>query len=86
MHESRLVRDLVTKAESEAAGSPSKIKRLTFRIGALCGIPADSLRHGVQEQTAARWGHRPAITIDESTDPIDPNALGIVLVSIQMAT
>lgn len=86
MHESRLVKDLVTKAESEASGSPSKIKRLTFRIGALCGIPADSLRHGVEEQVAARWGHTPAITIDESTNPIDPNALGIVLVSIQMAT
>lgn len=86
MHESRLVADLVTKAESEASGSPEKINRLTFRIGALCGVPAESLRHGVAEQAAARWGHRPAITIDESTNPIDPNALGIVLVSIQMAT
>ncbi|MCP3973104.1 MAG: hydrogenase maturation nickel metallochaperone HypA [bacterium] len=86
MHESRLVSDLVSKAESEASGSPRKIKRLTFRIGALCGVPADSLRHGVQEQAVARWGHLPAITIDESTDPIDPNALGIVLVSIQMAS
>ncbi len=86
MHESRLVADLVSKAEAEASGSPSKIKRLTFRIGALCGIPADSLRHGVAEQAAARWGHLPAITIDESTDPIDPHALGIVLVSIQMAS
>lgn len=86
MHESRLVADLVAKAEAESTGSPGKIKRLNFRIGALCGVPADALRHGVAAQAAARWGHQPEITIDESDDPVDPNALGVVLVSIQMGT
>lgn len=84
MHESRLVSDLVAKAEAESSGSPDAITRMSLRIGALCGIPADALRYGLQERAAARWGHRPEIAIDESTDPVDPDALGIVLVSIQM--
>jgi Zn finger protein HypA/HybF involved in hydrogenase expression len=84
MHESRIVADLVARAETESAGSPQAIRALTFRIGALSGIPPHALRNGVAEQAAARWGHRPEIIVDQSQDPVEPNALGVVLVSIRM--
>ena len=82
MHESRIVADLIARAETESSGSPAAIKQLTLRIGALSGVPPDSLRHSIQDHAAARWGHRPEIAIDESSDPMDSAALGVVLVSI----
>jgi len=84
MHESRLIADLVNRAEIEAAGRPEAITGLRLRLGALCGVPPEALRRGMGQHALDRWGHVPAIVIDESVDPVAPSARGVVLVSIKV--
>ena len=82
MHESRLVADLADRAELQAMGRPAAITTVRLRIGALSAVRAAALRYGMAQQARQRWGHEPAIEIEEADDPTDPTALGVVLVSI----
>jgi Zn finger protein HypA/HybF involved in hydrogenase expression len=82
MHESRLVADLIAQAEAEAAGAPRDITRLRLRIGAMAPATPAALHHGVGDLAMARWGTRPELEIEQSEDPTDPAALGVVLVAI----
>ena len=84
MHETAIVSDLLARAEAEATGNPTVITALKFRIGALSGIRPESLRQHAAQLAVERWGRSPELEIDESHDPTDPNALGVVLVSVRM--
>ena len=82
MHESGLVRDLMARVEQEVDGAPGTVRSLRFRVGALSGIGSESLRQGARHYALEVWSHVPEIEVEESTDPTEPNALGVVLVSI----
>ena len=82
MHESRLVADLVAQAEAQAPGAPQAITKMRLRIGAMAPATPAALRHGVGDLAMARWGTRPDLEIEQSEDPADPAAMGVVLVSI----
>jgi len=80
MHESRLVADLVTAAGLAIDGETVGLMRL--RVGAMAGVSPEALRHGIAHHAADRWGAVPVIEIEESTDPIEPGALGVTLVAV----
>lgn len=80
MHESRLVQDLVTRAEIEAEGAP--VTRMVLRLGALSAVNATALEQAIRDRTSMEWGRAPAVDIERSQDPTDARALNVVLVSI----
>jgi len=82
MHESTVLRDLMARVEEEAGGAPDTIETLRFRVGAMSGIGPETLREGARHYALERWGHMPVVEVEESDDPTDPNALGVLLVSI----
>ena len=84
MHETGIVRDLLSRAHTEAGGLPGEIASLSLRIGALSGITPEALRSSVDRAAYEMWGHRPALDIEESHDVASPDALGVVLVSIRL--
>ncbi|MGA7271219.1 MAG: hypothetical protein WB239_09125 [Acidimicrobiia bacterium] len=80
MHESRLVRDLVTRAQTEAGGAP--VTRMVLRLGALSPVSPAALEQAIVDRTSLEWGRAPAVDIELSQDPADVRALDVVLVSI----
>ncbi|MEX1124875.1 MAG: hypothetical protein WEE53_04345 [Acidimicrobiia bacterium] len=82
MHESGMVRDLMTRVENEVDGAPEQVTTLRFRVGALSGIGPESLRQGARHYALDNWGYAPEVEVEQSTDPTDPNALGVLLISI----
>ena len=82
MHESGMVRDLLGRAESAASGDVGSITGLRMRVGALSGVTPEGLRQCVDLLAPMLWGFAPELEIVESSDPADPQALGIVLESI----
>jgi len=84
VHESRLVADLIAQAEAQAPGAPQDISRLSLRVGAMAPATPAALRHGVGDLAMARWGTRPDLEIEQSEDPADPAAMGVVLVAIRV--
>lgn len=84
MHETGLVGDLLARAEAESGGDVRTIESLRIRIGALSGLTADGLRATTGRVAVARWGFMPELEIEQSDDPTDPNAMGVVLVALRM--
>lgn len=84
MHESRLVEDLVARAEMEAAGAP--VTRMVLRLGALSPVEAPALAEGIRDHTTRAWGRAPAVEIEASDDPTDAHALAVVLKSVTVGS
>ena len=82
MHESGIVRDLMSRVEKEVDTGRQQVTSLRFRVGALSGIGSESLREGARHYALEEWGYAPDVQVDESLDPGDANALGVLLVSI----
>ena len=82
MHESGLVRDLMRRVEQEVDAGQKQVTSLRFRVGALSGIGPESLREDARRYALEKWGYAPDVQVDESVDPTDSNALGVLLVSI----
>jgi hypothetical protein len=80
VHESRLVQELVNRAEIEAGGAP--VTRMVLQLGVLSPVSASALEQGIQDHTSRLWGSTPAIEVRLSQDPTDASALDVVLVSI----
>lgn len=83
MHESGVVADLMRQVEEETKDA-GQVRRVTLRVGALAGFSARSLRHGIDRYAGERWGHLPEVVVEQSTDPTEPDAQGVVLVSISV--
>jgi Zn finger protein HypA/HybF involved in hydrogenase expression len=81
VHESGVVADMMRRVE-QAAKEAGQVRRLRFRIGALSGVTPDGLRHGVDHYAETSWGYVPEVVVERSADPTDPDALGVLLVSI----
>jgi len=86
MHETAIVTDLLgrAEAEAEARGDPTVITALKLRIGALSGISSESLRQHADRIALGMWGYSPELDIEESQDPTEANAQGVVLVSVRL--
>lgn len=82
MHEMGLVRDLLSRAEAAADGDT--IKGLRIRVGALAGADPGYLLEHLDREATERWGSCPAIEIESSDDATHPEALGVVLVSLEV--
>ena len=82
MHEMSLVRDLLSRAEAAAKGGD--VTALRLRVGALSGADPGYLREHIDREATERWGHRPLIEIEASDDVTHPDALGVVLVSVEV--
>jgi hypothetical protein len=50
----------------------------------LAGFSAEFLRHGIDHYAGERWGYHPEVVVERSTDPTEPDAQGVVLVSIKL--
>ncbi len=82
MHEMGLVRDLLSRAEAAADGGT--IKCLRIRVGALAGADPAYLLEYLDREATERWGSCPAIEIELSEDATNAEALGVVLVSLEV--
>jgi len=82
VHESGVVRELMSRVEKEVGGGQDQVARLRFRVGALSGVGPEHLREGARQYALERWGYTPEVEVELSADPQDPNALGVLLVSI----
>ncbi|HEY4606663.1 MAG TPA: hypothetical protein VIH55_03365 [Acidimicrobiia bacterium] len=86
MHESAIVADLIRRVEVETGDDPAPIRRLRFRIGALSGVSPEALDHGLSQRALERWGYVPSLAIELGGHPADPDALGVVLVAIELGS
>ncbi|HLF61619.1 MAG TPA: hypothetical protein VI980_10620 [Acidimicrobiia bacterium] len=82
MHERGIVPDLMGRVEEEVDGAQAPVTSLRFRVGALSGIHPESLREDAVRYALEKWGYSPNVEVEQSVDPTDPNALGVLLVSI----
>ncbi|HEX5695823.1 MAG TPA: hypothetical protein VFZ15_05520 [Acidimicrobiia bacterium] len=72
----------MSRVEEEADIGTGKVARLRFRVGALAGVGSDSLIEGARRYAFENWGYAPEVLVEQAADPTDPNALGVLLVSI----
>lgn len=84
MHESGLLQDLMTRAETELAESGAILTGLTFRVGALSGVDPGWLGAAARHYAMERWGLSPLVEVEQAADPTDPGAFGVALVSIRV--
>jgi hypothetical protein len=82
MHESGIVRDLMSRVEKEIDGAQEQVAWLKFRVGALSGIGPETLKQSARHYALVKWGYAPEVEVEQSADPTDSNALGVLLVSI----
>jgi len=82
MHEAGIVHDLMNRVEKEVDIGQHEVVSIRFRVGALSGIGPESLRDGARHYALEEWGYSPDVQVEESVDPADVNALGVLLVSI----
>jgi Zn finger protein HypA/HybF involved in hydrogenase expression len=82
MHESGIVRDLMSRVENEVDTGQQQVTSIRFRVGALSGIGPETLRDGARHYALEEWGYAPDVQIEVAVDPGDANALGVLLVSI----
>jgi Zn finger protein HypA/HybF involved in hydrogenase expression len=82
MHESGIVHDLMNRVETEVDTGQHQVTSIRFRVGALSGIGPESLRESARHYALEEWGYAPDVQVEESVDPTDANALGVLLVSI----
>jgi Zn finger protein HypA/HybF involved in hydrogenase expression len=86
MHESAIIRDLMARVENEIDGTQEKVVTLRFRVGALSGIGPGSIEQGARHYALETWGYEPDVDVEQSADHTDPNALGVMLVSIGLGS
>lgn len=83
MHESKLVTDLVRKANSVAATSGSgSVETMSIEIGALNHATPESLRDHLQDAAAGTALEGAVFEIEKSSDTDSTTALDVRLVSL----
>jgi len=85
MHETGIVRDLVRQLETVArdAGAAS-ISGVEISIGALSQFSPTHFREHFEEEVTGTMAEGAALDIHESDNPSDPDALHIVIRSIDL--
>lgn len=72
----------MSRVEKEVDGAPAQVTSLRFRVGVLSGVRPESLREGARHYAQEKWGYAPEVEVEQSADPTDTNALGVLLISI----
>lgn len=85
MHETGIVRDLVRHLETLAheAGALS-IKRVRVSLGALSQFSPHHFREHFEEEVDGTMGQGAQLEIEESSDPSDPDALHVLIRSVDL--
>lgn len=84
MHEAGLVRDVLERADRAARDGGGKLQGLLLHVGVASGIEVDAVRRHAELAAEALWGYRPGIEIRVGTDPLEPGAHGLSLVSVRV--
>jgi len=83
MHEEALLRDLRRKLLDVArAEGNAPVRRVRVWVGALAHVTPDVLRHRWSEVVSGTPAGAAELTVDVSTDPDDPAAMGVRLVEV----
>lgn len=85
MHETGIVRDLVRHLETLAqdAGALS-IDRVHMSLGALCQFSPAHFREHFEEEVKGTVVQGAQLEIEEASDPSDPDALHVVIRSVDL--
>ena len=87
MHEEALFRDLRQKLEEVALrANVRRIRRIVLRIGALSHVTERTLRSRWDSVMAGTPAEGAWLTIETLTDPNDPRATSIELVSVDVGS
>jgi hydrogenase nickel incorporation protein HypA/HybF len=85
MHETGIVRDLVRRAEAIAmANGAARVRVVRVRLGALTQISPTHFRDHFADDAAGTLCEGAVLDIAEGTDPADPQALDVVLESVDL--
>jgi hydrogenase nickel incorporation protein HypA/HybF len=86
MHETGIVRGVVRRAEAIAAAHGARrVSVVRVRLGALTQISADHFREHFAEDAAGTLCAGAVLDIIESDDELDPQAMDVVLESVDLA-
>lgn len=85
MHETGIVRDLVRHLETVArdAGA-SSIERVQVSLGTLSQFSPAHFREHFEEEVVGTMAQHARLDISESSDPADPDALHVVIRSVDL--
>ena len=85
MHERSLLDALMRKVATEVLQAGAlRARALTLRLGALSHFSPQHFREHFQEASRGTVAEGAALTLEEATDPADPDAQGVLLVSIEL--
>lgn len=85
MHETGLVRDLIGKAEQAArANGARRVVAIAVWLGALSHLSAGHFRAHFDAESRGTLAEGARLDITLSTDPAEPNAQHLVLVSLEL--
>lgn len=85
MHEQSLIADLVAKAEAVVRTSGAKrAVKINVRLGALSHLSAAHLTENFAVATHGGALDGALLDVAHGTDPADPNALDLVLTSVEV--
>lgn len=82
MHEQALMKDLMRKIESEAAGA--RVTAIRVRLGALSHFTESHFREHFADASRGTIAEGAAVVAELGSDPIEPAAQGVVLESIEV--
>jgi Zn finger protein HypA/HybF involved in hydrogenase expression len=82
MHESGVLQTVMRRAGDAAERSGGRLSEVRLRLGASCGISIEAAAVHAEAIALGWWGYAPFLDIEQSSDPAEPGALGVALVSI----
>ncbi len=85
MHEHGLIRDLLRKLDAIVAREGAKRVRIVrVRLGALSHLSPEHFLEHFERETAGTCAEGATAEVELATDPTAPDALGVVLVSVDV--
>ena len=85
MHEGSLMRALMRRIDEVAAqAGATRVTAVRVRLGALANMSPEHFREHWEDAAAGSIAQDAVLTTELSTDPTDPNALDVTLVSIDV--
>jgi hydrogenase nickel incorporation protein HypA/HybF len=85
MHEHALMNDLMRRIEAEAAASGGRrVTRIRVILGALSHFTPEHFREHFEDASRGTMAEGAAVDTEVRTDPTEPDALDVVLESIDI--
>jgi hydrogenase nickel incorporation protein HypA/HybF len=87
MHERALMQDLMEKIDAEAhAAGAARVTRVRVRLGALSHFTPDHFREHFEDAARGTCAEGAVVETESRTDPTEPEAQGVVLESLDVAS